>query len=138
MKISLKNNCKFLFWMFCASFQSMNAQQNNTSISRQSVSLNKNWKFFEQEIKLNKVSESDFIIVITIAFINEDEDFAYKNQIYYYDDESFVPVPLKEFTIQKRGTKYFSTNEKSLWKGDYNNYMKVFFNLETKMRDTLE
>ena len=45
MKISLKNNCKFLFWMFCASFQIMNAQQNNTSISRQSVSLNKNWKF---------------------------------------------------------------------------------------------
>lgn len=45
MKISLKNNCRFLFWMFCASFQIMNAQQNNTSISRQSVSLNKNWKF---------------------------------------------------------------------------------------------
>lgn len=45
MKISLKNNCKFLFWVFCASFQIMNAQQNNTSISRQSVSLNKNWKF---------------------------------------------------------------------------------------------
>lgn len=34
-----------MFWMFCASFQIMNAQQNNTSISRQAVSLNKNWKF---------------------------------------------------------------------------------------------
>jgi beta-galactosidase len=45
MKISLKNNFRFLFWMFCASFQIMNAQQNNTSISRQAVSLNKNWKF---------------------------------------------------------------------------------------------
>lgn len=42
MNLSLKNNCKILFWILSVSFQ-ISYSQNNAS--RQVISLNKNWKF---------------------------------------------------------------------------------------------
>ena len=45
MNFFIKDNNQILLWILCVCFQVNHAQKNNASVSRESISLNKNWKF---------------------------------------------------------------------------------------------
>lgn len=109
------------------------------SLVKINLQLDDNWKFVHQELSLIKISEIEYIFTIGTMFQNvkEDKNQTLHKEMYYFDLESVIPIPIKEHTYQTIGGKSMFKNERFLWMGDYNEYMKHYFSLEMKNMDTV-
>lgn len=101
--------------------------------------LDSDWNFFNQEIHIYELSETEYQIKteLTFQFKNQSRNIIILDKTFYYDLESVVPIPIKQYTIHAADESIDIQDRKYLWYGDYNDYMKFYFELETRRLDSL-